>query len=335
MFSTINQINQNYFRDKETFNTSKVSFKGSNLQNNPGLALKVLNKDTFQKSNVQAFTGNSDPVAGSDFLAKDDYIYKLFFNTPSKVNIPGVSDKFMVYHNIYTVGDVNLLLVPKDTGCRSLYQTEQKYNEELHKSMNSLITFLKKMYPDRNIYFAEHGSGSVKGNKQDKNGRSVEIAHGHFIIAPEAKEPSLNTFITALNSKLKQCNWQNIDKKSMKYEGLIPDKDVFKAISDKLGIKFKSEPPYLLIGKVDKSSKKQEGFMILKTSESDKTPSQLIRIVMAELFYGSDSPEFWDWKKLMDCHNNGNTSQFTPRLNDIRKANEDFWERYNKTINNL
>ncbi|OGI21616.1 MAG: hypothetical protein A2287_08635 [Candidatus Melainabacteria bacterium RIFOXYA12_FULL_32_12] len=301
--------------------------------------------NSFKVSNLNNFADRKNiKTPKIYFLGKDNKLYpenssKNIFriingNVPEKVEIPGVTRDFNVGLDIYMIGDLHLLIVPKKKCC-SLYQsTKITENQALQSSIKAIIKNLQRAYPNRNIYFVEHGSGFLN-KKKTTCGTSLSViqAHGHFFVPPFDKQPNFQEVEKKVNQALKDVGWKDLSKRSVKNKSLIPPcyERIFNKTSNRLGQKVSYDYPYLHVGMV-KPSGEEVSRIYIKKSPEEQTPSQLMRKIMSDLFYGEKPEVWWDWKKALQIKESGISDlNLRRRLNNISKARNDFKNRLMST----
>lgn len=260
------------------------------------------------------------------------------------VNLQNLSGKNVVLKDLYPIGDVHLLIINKANDIGSLGLIPQKNEQSLKADSKSILETLKKIYPNRDIYYVEHGSGNIifkDGLHTCRNGKCIDLAHGHFIVTPKGKNNKFSEFSNLVKNWLTNFGWKNIETKQIHLDKLNPDvKKALHSFGAKFNIKKPENSPYLLLGEFNSKTKKEQSLLYPRVSINGEmlgeTPSQLFRIMLSKIFYDNAKTDTWDWKKLLsDLQNNIPLSKiFTDRIESIRR-NDALFEKKLKSLNML
>jgi len=319
---TYNNVNKKAQKDNTNINFS---------QENPNRRVYRLN-----------FGASQEKIAPFllDFINRNKKFYNRFYNSYSNlVKIPGLSEESVIIKDIFPISYPHLLFCHTK---KMIYSLSEKISDKKFlQDFNIFKNLLKKIYPDRDIIFFEHGSGNatINGIKQKTSaGKSIVFAHGHFCIMPENMHSKFTTILNKSKNILEKNGWEKLHKNIITGNNLLPD---FLSAFEKIGIKSsKDYPPYLLLSEYSPLTKKERSALILqeRANTNIKTPSQLYRTLISTEIEGVDNIKNWDWKHLQNLiASNGDLSDFKSKINKITIGDLDFEERlknfFNKTKN--
>jgi|GEM_PF-3702421 len=253
--------------------------------------------------------------------------------TPESVKLPNVMDEVNLHFDIFMIGDTHLLFMPKEGSYNSLNEFHEVKENKVVKSVEEVINVLQKMYPDRNIYFFEHGSG--KNAIRNINRKEVLSAHGHFIIPPQNTQPLHDEIIKQIHKTLTpDLGWKRPNEDPNALLGINKRnssiREIFEIIASNTGNN--REKAYLLFSTITPDNSISFNF-IPKDCNEQKTISQIFRRVLSKFFKGVDNTDCYDWKKLVTDNSFSLTQE--QRIMEHKAGINDFLFRLDKITNKV
>ena len=121
------------------------------------------------------------------------------------------------------------------------------------------------------------------------------FAHAHFCVLPKGIKGIYPQILKDTKEILLGNNWNKIDTIGYKSSKLLPD---FENIAEQNKIKKENFPPYILISYMDNETGKEESTILLEPLGA-RTPSQLLRKVVAGQVNDSKDDSTWDWRMYL------------------------------------
>lgn len=221
---------------------------------------------------------------------------KSFLNNSVIIDIPQMSNNTKLVRDIYPITEPHWILVRPQNKALSLVEIED--DKSLISDIEKIKTFLKSTYPEQDVVFFEHGSGTIMQNGEkfiQSAGKSVMFAHAHFCVLPKNVKGAYSKILEETKNILSQNNWGNIDAVTYKSSEILPN---FKNIAKLNKIKKEEFPPYILISYIDNKTGMEESTVLLEPVGA-KTPSQLLRKVVSEQVNDSKDDLTWDWRMYL------------------------------------
>ena len=327
----VNSINyNNYYKtcNKPIFNNKKLRFCNNVSFGGRTKAIKIAWLESLP--NVT----KSVKTQIKEFLPDTEKVHKKIFGiSKTIVEVPNLSSNSAVTKDIMPVTYPHLLLFRPNDNIYAL--TEVVNKQDFISDYNATIDFLKKMYPQQDILFFEHGSGSLKyndANKPKAAGKSVTFAHGHFCVMPLKSSNIFSDLVKEVKNILSYNNWSNIDDNSIKtlsisdgYKKLINDENIGN-----------SYPPYLAMSYFDHIANKEKSLIILQDNDKATTPSQLLRMLANKFAFNDNNEANWNYKKLLIKVNNGeNYNEFNLKIKEVKKQDKLFENRINEVLKRM
>ena len=259
-------INYNIFNNKYQYNTSFGNQKRDTISSNDSVK-------TSYESQMRSFLDNSIII-----------------------DIPQVSDDTKIVKDIYPITNPHWILVRLKDKILSLAEIDK--DNSFISDLENIKTYLKNTYPEQDVVFFEHGSGTISQNGEKfvkSAGKSVMFAHAHFCVLPKGVKGIYPQILKDTKEILLRNNWNKIDTIGYKSSKLLPD---FENIAKQHKIKKENFPPYILISYIDNETGKEESTILLEPLGA-KTPSQLLRKVVAGQVNDSKDDSTWDWRMYL------------------------------------
>ncbi len=221
---------------------------------------------------------------------------KSFLNNSVIIDIPQLSNNTKLVKDIYPITEPHWILVRPQNKTLSLVEIDD--DESLISDIEKIKAFLRNTYPEQDVVFFEHGSGTITQNGEkfiQSAGKSVMFIHTHFCVLPKNVKGVYSKILEETKNILSKYNWENIDAITYKSSGILPD---FNNIAKLNKIKKEEFPPYILVSYIDNKTGKEESTVLLE-SVGAKTPSQLLRKVVSAQVNDSKDDLTWDWRMYL------------------------------------
>ena len=111
---------------------------------------------------------------------------KSFLNNSVIIDIPQLSNNTKLVKDIYPITEPHWILVRPQNKALSLVEIDD--DESLISDIEKIKTFLRNTYPEQDVVFFEHGSGTITQNGEkfiQSAGKSVMFVHTHFCVLPK------------------------------------------------------------------------------------------------------------------------------------------------------
>lgn len=263
-----------------------------------------------------------------ELLKESEMFYKEIYKRPNSiVNMPNMSSSSVIIEDSLPLATPHLLLFYNDKFSSSL---AERYNSQIfHNDFRTIFSTLKKLYPEQNIIFFEHGSGNknINGQNQKINaGKSVTAAHGHFCVLQKNSPSFFDEIMSKTKPILSDNNWSNLENiPVIKNESIPNTYAIYNIFND---TNCQEYPPYLTISEFDAKNNRSKSATFIQQNAGARTPSQCLRKVFSEVVLKEKNPLFWDWKRFFGEVLNGYRTDFIQkRIEQVHSGSVDFENR--------
>ncbi|MFH0773420.1 MAG: hypothetical protein V1922_03865 [bacterium] len=199
------------------------------------------------------------------------------------LNIPGVPNTFTVLQDVVPIAELgaHILLMPNLHDI-SLASVADK--EGMLVAKDAIVEALQKHFPDNPIFTFEHGPGFIQGESIACGGCHMDHAHGHIMVLP--KKTSFDMIQQRMEEILILNGWKNPRSHAVESIHIFTD-----------SVSFAGMQPYLHIGMIFPEGK-TISYTYVQKSKSFNVPSQLLRLVVADVVYDQKDPTYWHWRDV-------------------------------------
>ncbi|MDD3437005.1 MAG: hypothetical protein PHC64_07645 [Candidatus Gastranaerophilales bacterium] len=203
-------------------------------------------------------------------------------NFARPIRFVGVSNDFDSYFDIYSTGNLHLLLMPNETDVNNFAKYYNRNKRSTLNAIDRVREIVKSATVDEDLYIFESGSSN---QQKIFNTKGIIPAHLHFVT---------NDADGAITIDILHDAFVNLIKTELKKIKNVSMDDLYSIISDltqkgALGYKFVAKE--VGDGKFDAS-------LFIEHDPQAQTISQVIPRVLAMVFHQSNNPSYYDWKRL-------------------------------------
>ena len=135
---------------------------------------------------------------------------KSFLNNCVIIDIPQLSNNTKLVKDIYPITEPHWILVRPQNKALSLVEIDD--DESLISDIEKIKTFLRNTYPEQDVVFFEHGSGTITQNGEkfiQSAGKSVMFLHTHFCVLPKNVKGVYSIILEeVISSKSRKHPWE-------------------------------------------------------------------------------------------------------------------------------